>query len=92
MQLHGKRVVMIGGSSGTGLETARRALAEGEVLNVANGATTLTRNLCPLIDSGWVAVGTGEDRRQKLVRITCACFRQVTLPFVAMEHRGASKL
>jgi NAD(P)-dependent dehydrogenase (short-subunit alcohol dehydrogenase family) len=79
-------VVIIGGSLGIGLETARRALAEGEVLNVANGAATLTRNLCPLIDSGWVAVGTGEDRWQKFVRLTCACFRQVTLPFVAMEH------
>src|SRR6266436_4413321 len=32
--------------------------------------TTLTRNLRPLIDSGWVAVGTGEDRREKLVRLT----------------------
>jgi DNA-binding MarR family transcriptional regulator len=32
--------------------------------------TTLTRNLRPLIDSGWVAIGTGEDRREKLVRLT----------------------
>ena len=32
--------------------------------------TTLTRNLCPLIDAGWVAIGTGEDRREKLVRLT----------------------
>lgn len=32
--------------------------------------TTLTRNLRPLIDSGWVAFGTGEDRREKLVRLT----------------------
>ena len=32
--------------------------------------TTLTRNLRPLIDAGWVAVGTGEDRREKLVRLT----------------------
>jgi DNA-binding MarR family transcriptional regulator len=32
--------------------------------------TTLTRNLRPLIDAGWVAVRTGEDRREKLVRIT----------------------
>jgi DNA-binding MarR family transcriptional regulator len=31
--------------------------------------TTLTRNLRPLIDAGWVAVGTGEDRREKLVRL-----------------------
>jgi DNA-binding MarR family transcriptional regulator len=34
--------------------------------------TTLTRNLRPLIDSGWVAVGAGEDRREKLVRLTAA--------------------
>ena len=34
--------------------------------------TTLTRNLRPLIDSGWVAIGTGEDRREKLVRLTKA--------------------
>src|SRR6476660_3694688 len=32
--------------------------------------TTLTRNLRPLIDSGWVAIDTGEDRREKLVRLT----------------------
>jgi len=32
--------------------------------------TTLTRNLQPLIRAGWVTVGTGEDRRQHLVRLT----------------------
>jgi DNA-binding MarR family transcriptional regulator len=32
--------------------------------------TTLTRNLRPLIDAGWVAIGAGEDRREKLVRLT----------------------
>jgi DNA-binding MarR family transcriptional regulator len=32
--------------------------------------TTLTRNLRPLIDSGWVAVSEGEDRREKLVSLT----------------------
>jgi DNA-binding MarR family transcriptional regulator len=32
--------------------------------------TTLTRNLRPLIDAGWVAVSTGEDRRERLVRVT----------------------
>jgi DNA-binding MarR family transcriptional regulator len=32
--------------------------------------TTLTRNLRPLIDAGWVAVSPGEDRREKLVRLT----------------------
>jgi DNA-binding MarR family transcriptional regulator len=34
--------------------------------------TTLTRNLRPLIDAGWVAIRAGEDRREKLVRLTDA--------------------
>jgi DNA-binding MarR family transcriptional regulator len=34
--------------------------------------TTLTRNLRPLIDAGWVAVRPGEDRREKLIRLTDA--------------------
>src|SRR5438128_12560467 len=32
--------------------------------------TTLTRNLRPLVASGWVAVRAGEDRREKPVAIT----------------------
>ena len=32
--------------------------------------TTLTRNLRPLIGAGWVAIRPGEDRREKLVRLT----------------------
>lgn len=34
--------------------------------------TTLTRNLRPLIGAGWVAIRPGEDRREKLVRLTAA--------------------
>jgi DNA-binding MarR family transcriptional regulator len=34
--------------------------------------TTLTRNLRPLIDAGWVAIRPGGDRREKLVRLTDA--------------------
>ena len=34
--------------------------------------TTLTRNLRPLIDGGWVAICPGDDRREKLVRLTAA--------------------
>jgi DNA-binding MarR family transcriptional regulator len=30
-----------------------------------NDETTLTRNLRPLVDAGWVAVRTGKDRREK---------------------------
>jgi DNA-binding MarR family transcriptional regulator len=32
--------------------------------------TTLTRNLRPLAGAGWIAVRSGEDRREKLVTIT----------------------
>jgi DNA-binding MarR family transcriptional regulator len=34
--------------------------------------TTLTRNLRPLIKAQWVAVTSGEDRRQHLLRLTAA--------------------
>jgi DNA-binding MarR family transcriptional regulator len=34
--------------------------------------TTLTRNLRLLLDAGWVAIAAGEDRREKLVRLTDA--------------------
>jgi DNA-binding MarR family transcriptional regulator len=34
--------------------------------------TTLTRNLRPLIDGGWVAVRPGKDRREKFIRLTAA--------------------
>jgi DNA-binding MarR family transcriptional regulator len=32
--------------------------------------TTLTRNLRPLVDAGWIAFRSGDDRREKLVKIT----------------------
>ena len=34
--------------------------------------TTLTRNLRPLVDASWIAVRSGDDRREKLVTITKA--------------------
>ena len=34
--------------------------------------TTLTRNLRPLVDAGWVAVRSGDDRRERLITITKA--------------------
>ena len=42
----------------------------GKVLSIEE--TTLTRNLRPLIDSGWVDVSSGNDRREKLIRLTKA--------------------
>jgi DNA-binding MarR family transcriptional regulator len=56
----------------------RRLRAAGEVRQRDLGGltsldeTTLTRNLRPLIDAGWVAIRPGEDRREKLVRLSDA--------------------
>jgi DNA-binding MarR family transcriptional regulator len=68
---------------GIGLRTTQYSLlqrlrAAGEVRQRDLGGltsldeTTLTRNLRPLIDAGWVAIRAGEDRREKLVRLTDA--------------------
>jgi DNA-binding MarR family transcriptional regulator len=56
----------------------RRLRAAGEIRQRDLGGlksldeTTLTRNLRPLIDAGWAAIRSGEDRREKLVRLTDA--------------------
>src|SRR6267154_538956 len=66
---------------GVGLRTTQYSLlrhlkAAGEVRQRDLGGltsldeTTLTRNLRPLIDAGWVAIRAGEDRREKLVSLT----------------------
>ena len=66
---------------GVGLRTTqysllRRLRAAGEIRQRDLGGltsldeTTLTRNLRPLIEAGWVAISPGEDRREKLVRLT----------------------
>jgi DNA-binding MarR family transcriptional regulator len=57
--------------------------------------TTLTRNLRPLIASGWVAIGTGEDRREKLVRLTeagAAKLRQARPAWERAQERLRSRL
>src|SRR5258705_2091339 len=57
--------------------------------------TTLTRNLRPLIDAGWVAAGTGEDRREKLVRLTeagAAKLRKALPAWQRAQERMRSRL
>jgi len=49
MQLQGKRVVVIGGSSGIGLETARLALAEGAFVTIAGRSQERLRRACESI-------------------------------------------
>jgi DNA-binding MarR family transcriptional regulator len=47
-------------------EVRQRDLAE----LTLHDETTLTRNLRPLVDASWIAVRTGEDRREKWLTIT----------------------
>ncbi len=47
-------------------EVRQRDLAE----LTLHDETSLTRSLRPLVDAGWVAVRTGDDRREKWFKIT----------------------
>jgi DNA-binding MarR family transcriptional regulator len=66
---------------GVGLRTTQYSLLRqlsraGEVRQLDLGGltsldeTTLTRSLRPLVAAGWVSVRSGQDRREKLIRIT----------------------
>src|SRR5882672_1614004 len=91
---------------GVGLRTTRYSLLSrlsrvGEVRQRDLGGmtsldeTTLTRNLRPLIDSGWVAIGAGEDRREKLVRLTeagAAKLREARPAWERAQERMRSRL
>jgi DNA-binding MarR family transcriptional regulator len=48
--------------------------------------TTLTRNLRPLIEAGWVAIDAGEDRREKLVHLTSTGTAKLTQALPAWER------
>src|SRR5262249_40228723 len=49
-------------------EVRQRDLAE----LTRHDETTLTRNLRPLVEARWIAVRTGDDRREKWHKITAA--------------------
>jgi len=50
---------------------AREALPVAELAErLALERTTLTRNLKPLIDAGWIVLAAGTDSRQRIVTIT----------------------
>ena len=52
--------------------------------------TTLTRNLRPLLDARWIAVCSGDDRREKLVTITKAGTAKLAEARAAWERRSAA--
>ena len=91
---------------GAGLRTTQYSLLQrlsqaGEVRQRDLGGltsldeTTLTRNLRPLIDAGWVAIRPGEDRREKLVRLTdagAAKLREARPAWERAQERMRSRL
>ena len=91
---------------GVGLRTTQYSLLRwlrhaGEVRQRDLGAltsldeTTLTRNLRPLIDAGWVAIRPGEDRREKLVSLTdagAAKLREARPAWERAQERMRSRL
>ena len=91
---------------GVGLRTTQHALLRrlsrtGEVRQRDLGGltsldeTTLTRNLRPLIDAGWIAVSPGEDRREKHVRLTgdgAAKLREARPAWERAQERLRSRL
>jgi DNA-binding MarR family transcriptional regulator len=66
-------------------EVRQRDLAE----LTTHEETTLTRNLRPLIKVGWVAVRTGEDRREKWLKVTAAGVRKIEEARPAWERAQA---
>ncbi len=91
---------------GVGLRTTQHSLLRwlrhaGEVRQRDLGAltsldeTTLTRNLRPLIDAGWVAIRPGDDRREKLVSLTeagAAKLREARPAWERAQQRLRSRL
>ena len=56
----------------TGLKTTQYSLLSHVLKLGPMDASTLTRNLKPLVDAGWVAVTAGSDARSRTITITPA--------------------
>ena len=57
--------------------------------------STLSRNLRPLVDAGWVAIRPGADRREKLIRLTdagAAKLREARPSWERAQERMRSRL
>ncbi|QYF96108.1 MarR family winged helix-turn-helix transcriptional regulator [Massilia sp. PAMC28688] len=66
------------------VNAARAALPVADMADLLGlDRTTLTRNLKPLIESGWVVLKSGSDSRQRIVTITAAGRRKVEQAYVA---------
>ena len=66
---------------------ARAALPVAELADVLGlERTTLTRNLKPLLDAGWVELKSGADGRQRIVTITGAGRAMLKQAYVAWRR------
>ncbi|MEJ7805359.1 MAG: MarR family winged helix-turn-helix transcriptional regulator [Telluria sp.] len=66
---------------------ARAALPVAELADILGlERTTLTRNLKPLLEAGWVELNSGADSRQRFVTITAAGRDMLKLAYVAWRR------
>ncbi len=66
------------------VNAARAALPVAELAELLGlERTTLTRNVKPLVDAGWLELRSGADSRQRIVTITDAGREKVKLAYVA---------
>ncbi len=69
---------------------ARAALPVAELAELLGlERTTLTRNLKPLLEAGWLELKSGTDSRQRIVTITQAGRAKVKLAYVAWQRAQA---
>lgn len=72
-------------------ETTQKTL--GQLLAI--DSTTLTRSLTFLIDSGWIAVNSGGDRRKKLLSLTAAgkgMYRRARVDWIRAQEKLKASL
>ncbi|MFL6659630.1 MAG: MarR family winged helix-turn-helix transcriptional regulator [Massilia sp.] len=69
------------------VNAARAALPVADLADLLGvERTTLTRNLKPLIEAGWLALMPGADSRQRIVTITEAGREKIKVAYVAWRH------
>ncbi|WP_426102710.1 MarR family winged helix-turn-helix transcriptional regulator [Massilia sp. TSP1-1-2] len=69
------------------VNAARAALPVAELADILGlDRTTLTRNLRPLLDAGWVELKSGADSRQRIVTITGSGRQMLKRAYIAWRR------
>lgn len=82
MRLDGKRVIVIGGSSGIGLETAKLALAEGASVMIAGRSEERLRKAATGLNSEKLQVAVGDISDQSSIQAMFAAEKQIDHVFL----------